>query len=90
MTDWQRLHFRFEMPAPLLEPLAVERPYLDNFFFSITQTTRDLAYRSRFTAEHAVADCLSYYVGMCEQMKSRMPARRSLDARTPPRPATGV
>ena len=38
MTGWQRLHFRFGMPAPPLEPLAVERLYLDNYF-SIDKAT---------------------------------------------------
>ncbi len=32
MTVWQWLHFRFGLPKPLLEPLAVERLYLDNYF----------------------------------------------------------
>ena len=45
MTGWQRLHFRFGMPAPLLEPLAVERLYLDNYF-SIAKARRDLGYRA--------------------------------------------
>ena len=29
---WQWLHFRFGLPKPPLEPLAVERLYLDNYF----------------------------------------------------------
>lgn len=72
MTGWQRLHFRFGMPAPLLEPLAVERLYLDNFF-SIAKATRDLGYRPKFTTEQALSECLPYYVEMFEQMKSRVP-----------------
>src|SRR6202000_1493152 len=31
MTGWQRLHFRFGIPAPLLEPLAVGRLDLVNY-----------------------------------------------------------
>ncbi|MEY8014956.1 NAD-dependent epimerase/dehydratase family protein [Mycobacterium servetii] len=73
MTVWQRLHFRFGMPAPLLEPLAVERLYLDNFF-SIAKATRDLGYRPKFTTEQALTECLPYYVELFEQMKSRVPA----------------
>lgn len=73
MTGWQRLHFRFGMPAPLLEPLAVERLYLDNFF-SIAKATRDLGYRPKFTTEQALTECLPYYVEMFEQMKSQAPA----------------
>ena len=73
MTVWQRLHFRFGMPAPLLEPLAVERLYLDNFF-SIAKATRDLGYRPKFTTEQALTECLPYYVEMFEQMKSQAPA----------------
>src|SRR6201986_3842769 len=48
MTGWQRMHFRFGMPAPLLEPLAVERLYLDNYF-SIDKARRDLGYQPPFT-----------------------------------------
>ncbi len=70
MTGWQRLHFRFGIPAPLLEPLAVERLYLDNYF-SIAKATRDLGYRPLFTTEQAMAECLPYYVDMFRQMKSQ-------------------
>lgn len=68
MTGWQRLHFRFGIPAPLLEPLAVERLYLDNFF-SIAKASRDLGYQPLFTTEQALSECLSYYVEMFNQMK---------------------
>ncbi|WP_297599834.1 NAD-dependent epimerase/dehydratase family protein [Mycobacterium sp.] len=68
MTGWQRLHFRFGIPAPLLEPLAVERLYLDNFF-SIAKASRDLGYQPLFTTEQALSECLPYYVGMFDQMK---------------------
>lgn len=77
MTGWQRLHFRFGIPAPLLEPLAVERLYLDNFF-SIAKATRDLGYQPLFTTEQALSECLPYYVGMFDQMKREaLPARAS-------------
>ncbi|MCA2265049.1 NAD-dependent epimerase/dehydratase family protein [Mycobacterium marseillense] len=68
MTGWQRLHFRFGIPAPLLEPLAVERLYLDNFF-SIAKASRDLGYQPLFSTEQALSECLPYYVGMFDQMK---------------------
>ncbi|ORJ63204.1 3-beta-hydroxysteroid dehydrogenase [Mycobacterium simiae] len=68
MTGWQRLHFRFGIPAPLLEPLAVERLYLDNFF-SIAKATRDLGYQPLFTTEKALTECLSYYVELYHQME---------------------
>jgi 3beta-hydroxy-delta5-steroid dehydrogenase/steroid delta-isomerase len=42
MTVWQWLHFRFSLPQPPLEPLAVERLYMDNYF-SIARAQRDLA-----------------------------------------------
>src|SRR3984885_15114870 len=67
MTGWQRLHFRFGIPAPLLEPLAVERLYLDNFFL-VAKASRDLGYQPLFTTEKALTECLSYYVEMFEQM----------------------
>jgi 3beta-hydroxy-Delta5-steroid dehydrogenase / steroid Delta-isomerase len=68
MTGWQRMHFRFGIPAPLLEPLAVERLYLDNFF-SVAKASRDLGYQPLFTTEKALTECLSYYVDMFSQMK---------------------
>ena len=54
MTAWQWLHFRFGLPKPLLEPLAVERLYLDNYF-SIAKAKRDLGYEPLFTTEQADA-----------------------------------
>ena len=50
MTVWQWLHFRFGLPKPPLEPLAVERLYLDNYF-SIAKAERDLGYRPLFTTD---------------------------------------
>ena len=57
MTAWQWFHFRFGLPKPLLEPLAVERLYLDNYF-SIAKAQRDLGYQPLFTTERAMAECL--------------------------------
>jgi 3beta-hydroxy-Delta5-steroid dehydrogenase / steroid Delta-isomerase len=68
MTAWQRLHFRFGLPQPPLEPLAVERLYLDNYF-SIAKAKRDLGYEPLFTTQQAMQQCLSYYTGLFEQMK---------------------
>ena len=65
---WQWLHFRFGAPKPLLEPLAVERLYLDNYF-SIAKAQRDLGYQPLFTTEQAMAECLPYYVDLFHQMK---------------------
>jgi 3beta-hydroxy-Delta5-steroid dehydrogenase / steroid Delta-isomerase len=70
MTGWQRMHFRFGIPAPLLEPLAVERLYLDNYF-SIEKARRDLGYEPLFTTETALSECLPYYVDMFRQMKTQ-------------------
>lgn len=69
MTGWQRLHFKFGLPAPLLEPLAVERLYLDNYF-SIEKARRDLGYHPLFTTEQARSECLPYYVELFETMKA--------------------
>jgi 3beta-hydroxy-Delta5-steroid dehydrogenase / steroid Delta-isomerase len=69
MTAWQWLHFRFGLPKPPLEPLGVERLYLDNYF-SIAKAERDLGYRPLFTTEEAMADCLPYYVELFERMKA--------------------
>ncbi|MGH3552552.1 MAG: 3-beta-hydroxysteroid dehydrogenase, partial [Mycobacterium sp.] len=57
MSGWQWLHFRFGLPQPPLEPLAVERLYLDNYF-SIAKAQRDLGYEPLFTTEKAMVDCL--------------------------------
>jgi 3beta-hydroxy-delta5-steroid dehydrogenase/steroid delta-isomerase len=69
MTVWQRLHFRFGLPKPPLEPLAVERVYLDNYF-SVAKAERDLGYKPLFTTEQAMAECLPYYTGLYAQMKA--------------------
>uniref|UniRef100_A0A5Q5BPP1 3-beta hydroxysteroid dehydrogenase/isomerase n=2 Tax=unclassified Mycobacterium TaxID=2642494 RepID=A0A5Q5BPP1_MYCSS len=69
MTVWQKLHFRFGLPKPLLEPLSVERIYLDNHF-SIAKAERDLGYRPLFTTEQAMQACLPYYVELYEKMKA--------------------
>ena len=68
MTAWQRLHFRFGLPQPPLEPLAVERLYLDNYF-SIAKAKRDLGYQPLFTTEQAMSQCLPYYTELFERMK---------------------
>jgi 3beta-hydroxy-Delta5-steroid dehydrogenase / steroid Delta-isomerase len=74
MTGWQRLHFRFGIPAPLLEPLAIERLYLDNYF-SIDKARRDLGYEPLFTTDKAMSECLPYYVDLFQQMKSQAAAQ---------------
>jgi 3beta-hydroxy-delta5-steroid dehydrogenase/steroid delta-isomerase len=74
MTVWQRLHFRFGFPPPPLEPLAVERVYLDNYF-SIAKARRDLGYAPLFTTEHALLECLPYYVEMFGEMKAAKTGR---------------
>jgi len=72
MTVWQWFHFRFGLPKPLLEPLAVERLYLDNYF-SIAKAQRDLGYQPLFTTEQAMAECVPYYVDLFHQMKAATP-----------------
>ena len=69
MAVWQWLHFCFGLPKPLLEPLAVERLYLDNYF-SIAKAQRDLGYQPLFTTERAMTECLPYYIDLFHQMKS--------------------
>jgi 3beta-hydroxy-Delta5-steroid dehydrogenase / steroid Delta-isomerase len=69
MMAWQWLHFRFGLPKPMIEPLGVERLYLDNYF-SIAKARRDLGYEPLFTTEQAMAECLPYYVDLFHQMKS--------------------
>jgi 3beta-hydroxy-delta5-steroid dehydrogenase/steroid delta-isomerase len=69
MSVWQWLHFKFGLPQPPLEPLAVERLYLDNYF-SVAKARRDLGYEPLYTTEKAMQECLPYYVGLFEEVKS--------------------
>lgn len=85
MTLWQRLHFRFGLPKPPLEPTAVERISLDNYF-SIAKAERDLGYRPLFTTEQAMAQCLPYYVELFDKMKSQ---RGTSSVATVPAPPAG-
>jgi 3beta-hydroxy-delta5-steroid dehydrogenase/steroid delta-isomerase len=84
MSLWQWLHFRFGLPKPPLEPLAVERLYLDNCF-SIAKAQRDLGYRPLFTTEQAMEECLPYYKDLFEQVKAEAkPHLASVVAAPPP------
>ncbi|OBG89349.1 steroid delta-isomerase [Mycobacterium sp. E802] len=69
MMVWQWLHFKFGIPEPLIEPLAVERLYLNNYF-SIAKARRDLGYEPLFTTEQAMAECMPYYTDLFHQMES--------------------
>jgi 3beta-hydroxy-delta5-steroid dehydrogenase/steroid delta-isomerase len=69
MVVWQWLHFRFGIRKPLLEPGAVERIYLDNYF-SIDKARRELGYQPPFTTQQAIAQCMPYYVDLFEQVKA--------------------
>jgi 3beta-hydroxy-Delta5-steroid dehydrogenase / steroid Delta-isomerase len=67
VTLWQRLHFKFGLPQPPLEPTAVERLYLDNYF-STAKAQRDLGYQPLFTTAQAMDECLPYYVELFHTM----------------------
>jgi len=69
---WQRLHGWFGLPQPPLEPLAVERLYLDNYF-SVEKARRELGYQPLYTTEQAATECLPYYVDLYKQIKGRRP-----------------
>lgn len=73
MAAWQWLHFKFGLPKPLLEPGAVERLYMDNYF-SIAKARRDLGYEPLFTTQQAIADCLPYYRELFAQVKAEAQA----------------
>ncbi len=68
VTVWQRLHFKVGLTAPPLEPTAVERLYLDNYF-STAKAKRDLGYEPLFTTDEAMAECLPYYVELFHAME---------------------
>jgi 3beta-hydroxy-delta5-steroid dehydrogenase/steroid delta-isomerase len=87
LTGWQWLHFRFGLPEPLLEPLAVQRVYLDNYF-SVAKASRDLGYRPLFTTEQALAECLPYYVEMFQRMKIQVGVQARQAKAATPKPAT--
>ena len=72
MSGWQRLHFRFGLPQPPLEPLAVQRLYLDNYF-SVAKAQRDLGYQPLFTTDKALRDCLPYYVDLFREVQAAAP-----------------
>ena len=76
MSLWQQLHFKFKLPAPPLEPLAVERLYLDNYF-SVAKARRDLGYEPIYTTDKAMQECLPYYVDLYKQIEAagRQPAK---------------
>jgi 3beta-hydroxy-delta5-steroid dehydrogenase/steroid delta-isomerase len=67
VTVWQRLHFKFGLMAPPLEPTAVERLYLDNYF-STAKAKKDLGYEPLFTTAQAMDECLPYYVELFHSM----------------------
>ena len=69
MSLWQRLHFQFNLPTPLLEPLAVERLYLDNYF-SVEKARRDLGYEPLYTTDKAMQECLPYYVDLYKEVEA--------------------
>jgi len=69
MMVWQWLHFKFGIREPLIEPLAVERLYLNNYF-SVNKARRDLGYEPLFTTEQAMRECLPYYVELFKKMEA--------------------
>ena len=69
MMGWQWLHFKYGIREPLVEPLAVERLYLNNYF-SIDKARRDLGYEPLFNTEQAMAECLPYYTELFRSMES--------------------
>ena len=86
MIVWQWLHFRIGLPKPPLEPLAVERVYLDNYF-SIAKAERDLGYRPLFTTAEAMRECLPYYTELFDQMKAETAQELPVKAVAPAQPA---
>ena len=69
MRLWQWMHFKFKLPAPPVEPNAVERLYIDNYF-SIAKARRDLGYKPLYTTEEAMQECMPYYVGLYNEIKA--------------------
>ncbi|RDH78304.1 NAD-dependent epimerase/dehydratase family protein [Mycolicibacterium moriokaense] len=86
MTIWQWLHFKLGLPKPLLEPLAVERLYLDNYF-SIAKAQRDLGYRPLYTTDEAMRECMPYYTDLFAQMKQQPHEEHAVQPVTAAHPA---
>ncbi|WP_304109084.1 NAD-dependent epimerase/dehydratase family protein [Mycolicibacterium bacteremicum] len=86
MMGWQWLHFKYGIREPLVEPLAVERLYLNNYF-SVAKARRDLGYEPLFTTEQAMAECLSYYTELFHKMESQ--AAEPVVAAAAPAPPKG-
>jgi len=76
MIVWQLLHSRFGLPQPPMEPLAVERLYLDNYF-SVEKARREIGYEPLYTTEQAMQECMPYYVDLYKQIKAagRVPTK---------------
>lgn len=68
MSVWQWLHFRFGLPRPLMEPLAVERICIDNYFSS-AKARRDLGHEPPFTTAQALDECLPFYTNLFDRMR---------------------
>ena len=87
MTVWQWLHFRFGLPKPLFEPLAVERLYLDNYF-SIAKARASTSATGRCSPpSEAMHDCLPYYTDLFDQMKAQSHEEHRVEAVTAAHPA---
>ena len=69
------------LPQPPLEPTAVERLYLDNYF-STAKAKRDLGYEPLFTTAQAMDECLPYYVRAVPAPWSRRTSPRRCPAPT--------
>lgn len=67
MRIWQFLHFKLGIKAPPLEPLAVERIAIDNYF-SIAKAKRDLGYEPLFNTQQGIEASLPYYCEMYQTM----------------------
>jgi 3beta-hydroxy-delta5-steroid dehydrogenase/steroid delta-isomerase len=83
MAVWQQLHFRFGLPQPLLEPGAVERLYMNNYF-STDKGRRDLGYAPLFTTQQAMSDCMPYYTELFEEVKATAHPHLAAVVATPP------
>ncbi len=71
MGLWQWLHFSLGFPEPPLEPLAVERLYLNNYF-SIEKARRELGYKPLYTTAEGMKSCMPYYVQMYHDMSASL------------------
>ncbi len=67
LVIWQELHFKFKFPAPPIQPLAIERICVDNYF-SIDKARKDLGYEPLYNTAQGIEESKPFYVELFNKM----------------------